>query len=179
MTQARSTIVLPGQHAVYHCTNRCVRRAWLCGIDPDTKRNYEHRKAVVEARILQLGRIFSVGIYGYAVLSNHLHVVVSIEPSVAANWQDEEIVERWLQLYPARTPELTPRSLPVSGPSCRRSPAIDSSYCHSVTSTPATCRSRTARHAAREPRWLASRWTSTVVRDRWAVRRSPVRLSIR
>ena len=33
---------------MYHCTNRCVRRAWLCGIDPDTQQNYEHRKTMVE-----------------------------------------------------------------------------------------------------------------------------------
>ena len=104
MTQARATIVPTGQHGLYHCTNRCVRRAWLCGIDPDTKQNYEHRKAKVEARILQLGAIFAVGIYGYAVMSNHLHVVLSVEASVAANWSKEEVVERWLQLYPARTP---------------------------------------------------------------------------
>ena len=105
MTQARATIVLAGQHGLYHCTNRCVRRAWLCGIDPDTMQNYEHRKAKVEARIQQLGAIFAVGIYGYAVMSNHLHVVLSVEASVAANWSNEEVIERWLQLYPARTPE--------------------------------------------------------------------------
>ena len=28
MTQARATIFLAGQHGLYHCTNRCVRRAW-------------------------------------------------------------------------------------------------------------------------------------------------------
>ena len=105
MTQARATIFLAGQHGLYHCTNRCVRRAWLCGIDPDTKQNYEHRKTRVEARIQQLGAIFAVGIYGYAVMSNHLHVVLSVEASAAEKWSKEEVVERWLQLYPARTPE--------------------------------------------------------------------------
>jgi len=106
MTQARSTIVLAGQHGLYHCTNRCVRRAWLCGIDPDTQQNYEHRKAMVEARIQQLGGIFAVGIYGYAVMSNHLHVVLAVEPEVATNWTIDEVIDRWLQLYPARDPEL-------------------------------------------------------------------------
>lgn len=104
MTQARATIFLAGQHGLYHCTNRCVRRAWLCGIDPDTQQNYEHRKARVEARIQQLGAIFAVGIYGYAVMSNHLHVVLSVEASVAEAWSKEEVIQRWLQLYPARTP---------------------------------------------------------------------------
>ncbi len=82
-----------------------MRRAWLCGIDPDTKQNYEHRKEMVAERIKRLGEIFAVGIYGYAVMSNHLHVVLSIGPSVPANWSDEEAIGRWLHLYPARTPE--------------------------------------------------------------------------
>ena len=106
MTQARSTIVLAGQHGLYHCTNRCVRRAWLCGTDPDTQQNYEHRKTMVERRIRQLGGIFAVGIYGFAVMSNHLHVVLAVEPDVATHWSDDEVIDRWLQLYPARDPAL-------------------------------------------------------------------------
>ena len=105
MTQARSSIVLAGQHGLYHRTNRCVRRAWLCGKDPDTQQNYEHRKAMVEARIRQLGGIFAVGIYGYAVMSNHLPVVLAVEPG-AATKTDEVVIDRWLQLYPARDPAL-------------------------------------------------------------------------
>jgi hypothetical protein len=53
---------LRANKALYHCTNRCVRRAWLCGIDPDTKQNYEHRKQMVADRIKRLGEIFAVGI---------------------------------------------------------------------------------------------------------------------
>jgi len=61
---------------------------------------------MVEARIQQLGGIFAVGIYGYAVMSNHLHVVLAVEPEVARTWTSDEVIDRWLQLYPARDPEL-------------------------------------------------------------------------
>ena len=64
MTQARSHIVSKGQQAMYHCVTRCVRRAWLCGIDPLTGADHEQRKQVVEARLRRLGEIFAVGIYG-------------------------------------------------------------------------------------------------------------------
>jgi hypothetical protein len=29
---------------VYHCINRCVRQAFLCGDDPVSGTNYDHRK---------------------------------------------------------------------------------------------------------------------------------------
>ena len=86
MTQARSHIVSKGQQAMYRCVTRCVRRAWLCGIDPLTGADHEQRKQAVEARIRQLGEIFAVGIYAYAVMSNHLHVVLAVEPEAAAHW---------------------------------------------------------------------------------------------
>jgi REP element-mobilizing transposase RayT len=38
--------------------------------------SFEHRKPWVEARILELGEIFACGIYAWAVMSNHLHLVV-------------------------------------------------------------------------------------------------------
>ena len=49
---------------------------------------------MVEGRIRQLGGIFAVGIYGFAVMSNHLHVVLAVEPDVATHWPDDE-VEAW------------------------------------------------------------------------------------
>jgi REP element-mobilizing transposase RayT len=102
MTQARSHIVSKGQPAMYHCITRCVRRAWLCGIDPLTGADHEQRKQAVEARIRQLGEIFAVGIYAYAVMSNHLHVVLAVEPEAAAHWSDDQVAERWLRLFPVR-----------------------------------------------------------------------------
>ena len=105
MTQARSHIVSKGQQAMFHCVTRCVRRAWLCGIDPLTGADHEQRKQAVEARIRQLGEIFAVGIYAYAVMSNHLHVVLAIEPEAAAHWSDDQVAERWLRLFPVRDAE--------------------------------------------------------------------------
>ena len=38
----------------------------------------------------------------YAVMSNHLHVVVHVDPVGAAGWSDEAVAERWMRLFPAR-----------------------------------------------------------------------------
>ncbi|MBP1597823.1 MAG: transposase, partial [Acidobacteria bacterium] len=45
MALPRRTYVQEGQEGVYHCFSRCVRRAFLCGFDPLTLRDFSHRKA--------------------------------------------------------------------------------------------------------------------------------------
>jgi len=102
MTQARALLVPARQAGHYRCVTRCVRRAWLCGHDPLTGLDHSARKEMIEARILALGKIFSIGVYSYAVMSNHLHVVLSLLPDYANQWSPEEVVERWLRLFPSR-----------------------------------------------------------------------------
>ena len=101
MTTARSLLVDPDTPGFYHCISRCVRRAWLCGIDPYNGKSYEHRREWVEQRLLELAEIFAVGVYAYAVMSNHVHVVLRIDPTAAATWRDEEVAARWVRLFPA------------------------------------------------------------------------------
>ena len=102
MTQARSRLIPTGASGAYHCVQRCVRRAFLCGIDHYTGQSFEHRKVWVEARIALIGECFSVGIYAYAVMSNHLHLVLQIDPRTTKNWPDDEVAQRWVRLFPAR-----------------------------------------------------------------------------
>ena len=91
MTSARRQIVDPAAAGHYHCVARCVRRAFLCGQDAYSGRDFAHRKAWVEARLMELSQWFSVGLYAYAVMSNHLHVVLHVDPSVALACSPEEI----------------------------------------------------------------------------------------
>ncbi|SFN67160.1 transposase [Dokdonella immobilis] len=101
MTTARSLLVDPHTPGVYHCISRCVRRAWLCGMDPYNGKSYEHRREWVEQRLLELAEIFAVGIHAYAVMSNHVHVVQRIDPPTAVAWSPEEVASRWVRLFPA------------------------------------------------------------------------------
>ena len=102
MTSPRSQLVDPTTPGYYHCIARCVRRAWLCGVDEYTGESFEHRRQWVEERILELGTIFSLGVYAYAVMSNHLHLVVRLDPATASAWSPEEVARRWVTLFPVR-----------------------------------------------------------------------------
>lgn len=89
----------------YHVFSRCVRRAWLCGQDVLTGRDFTHRRAWIEDRIHELADIFAVSIHAYAVMSNHYHIVLTMEPDRITTWQDENIVDRWLSVCPGRRTE--------------------------------------------------------------------------
>ncbi len=99
MTQARQTIVDTNITSYYHIINRCVRRAFLCGDDPLTQRNYDHRKAWMVDRIRYLSSIFAIDICAYAVMSNHYHIVVKLHPQSANDWSFDEVIQRWRQLF--------------------------------------------------------------------------------
>ncbi len=101
MTVARSSIVPESGVGVFHCISRCVRRSWLCGVDPYNNKDYSHRKQWVRDRLEELAGIFAIDVYAYAVMSNHLHVVMRVDPGRVKKWSDREVVMRWRRLYPA------------------------------------------------------------------------------
>jgi len=102
---ARKEIVCESEVEVFHAYTRCVRRAFLCGEDPLSGKNFDHRKAWVEERLQDLSSIMALDICGFAVMSNHLHVVVRTRPDLAAGWSDEEVARRWWRLFPKRRDE--------------------------------------------------------------------------
>ena len=107
MTTARALIVQPGVAGNFHCVSRCVRRAWLCGVDPLTKRDYSHRRDLIKQRLFALADIFAVGIHSFAVMSNHVHLVIRVEPELTATWADQEVAERGVALHcPAKFTEI-------------------------------------------------------------------------
>ena len=90
----------------YHCMARCVRRAYLCGKDAYSGRDFEHRRAWVRQRLYFLADIFAIDVCAYAVLSNHLHVVLHVDQERASKWSDAEVVERYCKLHPSARADL-------------------------------------------------------------------------
>ena len=107
MTYARKTLVSLADTPYYQIVARCVRRAWLWGFDEYAGRDYSHRKQWVLERLAQLRSIFTIEIAAYAVMSNHYHLVVFIDQKRAKELTQNEVVERWTQLF--RCPPIVER----------------------------------------------------------------------
>ena len=99
MTRPRSTIVSLVDTPYYHCISRCVRRAFLCGKDRFSGKSFEHRKPWLVDRLRHLSSVFAIDIAAYAVMSNHYHLVVHIDKHRCQTWTENEVIDRWLQLY--------------------------------------------------------------------------------
>jgi hypothetical protein len=102
MTRPRSHIAPLHSPGAFHCVQRCVRRAFLCGVDRYSGQSFEHRRGWIEQRIRLVAECFAVAIDAYAVMSNHLHLVLRIDPGEAQRWPDAEVASRWVRLFPPR-----------------------------------------------------------------------------
>ena len=99
MTRAREHLVCLSETPYYHVTSRCVRRAFLCGVDRCSGKSYEHRRGWIEDRVRILASLFSIRLCAYAVMSNHYHLVVKLCPEESRGWPDDDVLVRWTALF--------------------------------------------------------------------------------
>ena len=84
----RGEIVREGEVGVYHVWTRCMRRAFLCGIDRLTGQDYNHRRDWIRAFQQRLASLFALEIGFHVELSNHIHLVLRARPDVVGSWSD-------------------------------------------------------------------------------------------
>ena len=99
MAKPRSQQISLSDTPYYHVCSRTVRKAFLCGVDKDTGVSYEHRRTWIERRILQLTHVFAIDICAYAVMHNHLHLVLHVNSEQVKGWTTQEVLTRWHQLF--------------------------------------------------------------------------------
>lgn len=99
MPRPRKLLVCVSDTPYYHVSSRCVRRAFLCGRDRFSGKSYEHRRGWIEHRVRILSSLFSIDLCAYAIMSNHYHLVVRLNPAEADAWCDNEVFKRWTALY--------------------------------------------------------------------------------
>jgi len=61
--------------AIAHVYNRIVRRCFLMGDDAVSGNNFDHRKVLIELYLQQFAAAFGIDLLGYAILSNHFHLI--------------------------------------------------------------------------------------------------------
>ncbi|TVQ04519.1 MAG: hypothetical protein EA381_00290, partial [Planctomycetaceae bacterium] len=99
---AGSDLFIPDEIAVIHAVQRCVRRAFLAGVDPVSGKDFSFRREWIRRRMEALASVFGVDVLTYAVMSNHLHLILRNRPDVVAQWSDEQVAIRWLRVFPGR-----------------------------------------------------------------------------
>jgi len=101
----RREVLSEGEVQAVRCVHRCVRRGFLCGSDPLTGKDYEHRREWIRNRLEFLAGIFGIDAPGFSVMSHHFHLALRSRPDVvhhdfwearfAAALADGEGEKRW------------------------------------------------------------------------------------
>lgn len=102
MGYPRKYVINEDKVETVHCFSRCVRKAFLCGVDRETGRNYEHRREWIASRLSVLSEHFAVEVIAFAVMENHHHSMLRTRPDLAASWTPIEVALRWRAVYPKR-----------------------------------------------------------------------------
>ena len=92
----------PKEICIVHLVQRCVRKAYLAGQDAVTGKDYGFRREWIRCRMERLASVFGVDILNYAILSNHMHLVVRTRPDVVQAWTNDEVALRWLRVFPGK-----------------------------------------------------------------------------
>ena len=102
MTLPRAHLIPSTSPGHFHLISRCIRRAWLCGYDQHSKKNYGYRRQIILDRMQDLVKSYAIEITGYAIMANHFHVAAYVDPNKPHHWTDLEVAKRWVEAYPPR-----------------------------------------------------------------------------
>ena len=83
-----------------HCYTRCVRRAFLAGVDPITGKDFSYRRDWIRDLLVQQAALFGIEAGFHVQMSNHLHLVLVLRtrPNVVKRWSKEKVVRNWLKI---------------------------------------------------------------------------------
>lgn len=88
-----------GRHSTYHVITRCTRQQFLLG-ECDASRH--QRKGVLLGQLQRLASFTAIGVSGFSVMDNHVHLLLKVDVELDKAWSAREVAERWLSLHPPR-----------------------------------------------------------------------------
>lgn len=98
----RGDLIIEGESQVFHCVQKCARYCRLFGKNPVSGEDCDHRKQWVLTRLNQLVDIFLIECLTYAVREDEVEVVIRSRPDLVEALSDEEVADRWCQLFPRK-----------------------------------------------------------------------------
>lgn len=101
----RSKIFKRDKCGIYHCTQKINRGRRLMGKDKLSKKSFHHRRRWVQDQLREMARGYAFDVLAFAIMENHLHVVLRNRPDIAIDWTDEQVARRWWQVHPQRKNE--------------------------------------------------------------------------
>lgn len=99
---SRSELFDPSEICIVHAIQRCVRSGWLTGVDEKSGKDFSFRREWIRRRMEALASVFGIDVLTYAIMSNHMHLILRNRPDVVAAWSDKEVAIRWLRVFPGR-----------------------------------------------------------------------------
>ena len=104
MTRARSELIPESSGGVFHLVTRCVRRERLL--------DRGERKALLCRGVAGWLRLMGIDLLAYAIMGNHVHLVVRLRPDTVEAWDAREVARRALAVLPIRSgPALEPLTM--------------------------------------------------------------------
>ena len=101
MTRARKDLIDSANVGTYHLITRCVRRERLL--------DRGERKVWLCRGLVNWLSHMGIDLLAYAVMGNHLHLVIRLRPDVVAGWSEAEVARHALAILPVRSgPGLEP-----------------------------------------------------------------------
>jgi len=92
MARPRTATVDPESVGIYHCISRCVRRESLIATDA--------RRSWLVDRLGFLASHAAIDVLSFAIMSNHMHLLLRIRPDGTTAMDDREVVRRRIALLP-------------------------------------------------------------------------------
>ena len=96
----RSLEILEHEVNAYHITDRCVRRAFLCGTDHVIGKSFDHRRPWLRDRLAHLAGYFRVDVIGFGIMGNHMHLMLRNRPDLVQDMSDEQVIRAWWEISP-------------------------------------------------------------------------------